>query len=105
MTGWRGQWAVVTGASSGIGRAIAHQLASEGVNLVLTARRRIEEQFGDVRVETLQLDLAEVSAPQRLFDFTEARSIKPALLVNNAGFGAYGEFREIDLARQLEMIQ
>ncbi len=105
MKSWRGEWAVVTGASSGIGRAIAHQLASEGVNLILTARRPIEERFDDVRVEALQLDLAEPGAPQRLFEFTEARSIKPALLVNNAGFGAYGEFGEIDLARQLEMIQ
>lgn len=102
---WKGQWAVVTGASSGIGRAIAHQLAEEGVNLVLTSRRKAVHALSPVEIESISLDLEDRDAPRQLFEFTESKSIKPALLVNNAGFGVYGEFRKMDLARQLALVQ
>ena len=99
------QWAVVTGASSGIGKAIAQQLASEGMNLVLTSRRRPELASASVQIEWISLDLEQPDAPQRLFEFTQSNSIQPDLLVNNAGFGVYGEFRKMDLSRQLAMVQ
>jgi uncharacterized protein len=110
---WRGNWAVVTGASAGIGQAIAEQLAAEGVNLFLTARRldRLNEiadwfrmQRG-IEVETFAADLSQPDASERIFAQTESSGIQPALLVNNAGFGLFGEFRSSDRARLLSMVQ
>jgi len=113
MDNWRGKWALVTGASAGIGWAIAAELAAGGTNLVLIARRRerLEQLASQLRskhnisVEVLAADLARPSAPGEIFTFTQAKGIAVELLVNNAGFGAYGEFAKIDLARQLEMVQ
>jgi short-subunit dehydrogenase len=102
-------WGIVTGASSGIGRAIARQLAAEGMNLVLTARRadRLAELAAafSVQVKCLALDLEDRAAPRQLFEFTEGLGIQPSLLVNNAGFGMYGELHELDPDRQFAMIQ
>jgi short-subunit dehydrogenase len=106
---WRGQWAVVTGASSGIGKAIAAELAAGGTNLVLVARRgeRLRElaESMQVKTEVLTADFEKPDASRRVFEFTESKGIEVGLLVNNAGFGVFGEFRELDLERQLAMIQ
>lgn len=110
---WAGKWALVTGASAGIGRALAEQLAAGGANLVLTARRRdrLEELASKLRAansvntEVLTADLAQRGAPAEIRAFTQAKNLEIELLINNAGFGSYGALHESDLARQLEMIQ
>ena len=110
---WRGKWALVTGASSGIGQAFAEQLASGGAHLVLTARRRqrlanlhrkLCAEHG-VEIEVIAADLTQPDAPQRIFDFTQKRGITVDLLVNNAGVGSYGEFRSSHAERQLAIMQ
>ena len=113
MDAWRGKWALVTGASAGIGWELARQLAAGGAHLVLTARRkdRLEQLAAElsgkhrVRAEVFAADLARPGAPDEIFAFTEAKGIGVELLINNAGFGAYGEFHKIPLHRHLEMAQ
>jgi uncharacterized protein len=110
---WRGKWALVTGASSGIGRALAEQLGAGGANLVLTARRRerltelgkrLRAAYG-IRVEVLAADLAQPDSPEKIFAFTEERALQVDLLVNNAGLGSYGDFYTLDPKRELEIVQ
>ena len=110
---WKDKWALVTGASAGIGKALAKELASGGANLVLTARRRerlellaqeLREKY-NIKTEIFPADLTQTSAPEELYRFTESRALAIELLVNNAGFGQYGEFHTITPQRLLEMVQ
>jgi short-subunit dehydrogenase len=110
---WAGKWALVTGASAGIGAALARELATGGANLVLTARRkeRLEQLAKElttahkIRVEVFPADLTQSQASEEILAFTVAQQIEIELLVNNAGFGAYGEFVNIDSQRLLDMVQ
>jgi short-subunit dehydrogenase len=107
-----GKWALVTGASSGFGVDFAKQLAAKGVNLVLVARRedRLRAVADEVaqthRVQTVPviLDLAHDGVPQQLFDRTKSAGQDITVLINNAGFGLYGRFTEIEWAREREML-
>lgn len=107
-----GTWAVVTGASSGIGAAIAEKLAAQKVPLVLVARsaEALSEQAAAWRkrhgadVETLPLDLSRPGAAAVLFDATEGRGRPVDLLVNSAGFGWNGPQAEFETARFLELL-
>ena len=109
----QGKWALVTGASAGIGLAFAEKLAAEGMNLVLTARRaeRLEQiatrlrESRDISIEICATDLSHEQGPAAVFQFTESKGIAVDLLVNNAGVGGYGEFRTSDLRRQLDMVR
>lgn len=110
---WRGKWALVTGASAGIGKALAEILAAGGTHLVLTARRqeRLEELAKklaakhNIHTEVFLADLAEAGAPEKIFAFTCEKGIEVELLINNAGFGAYGEFHTAGTQRLLDMVQ
>lgn len=113
MNGRDRERALVTGASAGIGAEIARLLAEEGVNLVLTARRRdrleaLAEQLRAahrVDVDVIAVDLGTTDGPGGLADEVRDRELPIDILVNNAGFGARGAFLDIPLDRQLEMIR
>jgi short-subunit dehydrogenase len=113
MDNWRGKWALITGASAGIGRAFAFELAAGGADLILTARRgdRLSELANElhakykIEVEVFAADLAQPAAPAKLYEFTSRNGFEVELLINNAGFGVYGDFAKADVSRQLEMIQ
>lgn len=98
--------ALITGASSGIGRDMARYLASKNIDLILVARRkeRLEElkQELNVSVEIVELDLLKKENLYKLFKKYQNKKID--ILINNAGFGLFGNFLETDLERELEMI-
>jgi uncharacterized protein len=110
---WAGKWALVTGASAGIGWSLAEQLAAARANLVLTARRtdRLAKLAADlsakhgVRAEIFATDLTHPGAARQIHEFTTGKGIDVELLINNAGFGAFGYTQEIEESRLLDMIQ
>jgi short-subunit dehydrogenase len=110
---WRNQWALITGASSGIGSAFARELAEGGANLVLTARRedRLERLAADLRercrveVRTVAADLEDPEGPRRIRSFSDEGGLTIEVLINNAGFGAHGEQYASPVDRQLAMVQ
>jgi uncharacterized protein len=103
--------ALITGASAGIGWALAQVMAAEGHDLVLTARRQVRlealakevSQHG-IKAHVWPDDLSDADAPRRLHDRAKAEGIAVDILINNAGFGARGPFDTLSLDRQLEMI-
>jgi hypothetical protein len=105
-------YALVTGASRGLGRCFARTLAARKQNLVLVARSKEKLQAlahelrgtHGIEVEIIALDLAQTAAGQRLADELIRRDLQIDLLINNAGFGDQGRFLELSLERQLQGI-
>jgi short-subunit dehydrogenase len=106
-------YALITGASSGIGESFTYALARERYDLVLVARReqRLEavaataREIGAGRTEIIAADLARSNAPLELQERLAAASIEIEYLINNAGFGTTGRFDRLPLAREIEEIE
>ncbi|MBV6626139.1 MAG: SDR family oxidoreductase [Rivularia sp. (in: Bacteria)] len=105
--------ALITGASGGIGKCFAQKLAAQNTNLIIVARsedklkalaQQLQEQH-KIQVDVIVKDLTQTSAAQEIFEITQAKGLSVDLLINNAGFGDYGEFVKTDCDRQIEMIQ
>ncbi|HEV8269318.1 MAG TPA: SDR family oxidoreductase [Thermoanaerobaculia bacterium] len=107
-----GGFALVTGASSGIGEALARALAAKGWPLILAARSkgRLDQvaatlrECHQVEARVVEIDLSLSGAAERLFAETEGHGLPVELLVNNAGFGWNGPEEELPLARLHEML-
>lgn len=113
MIGSKDRYALVTGASSGIGYEFAQLFAKDGKNIVIVARAQdkleelkteIENKYGTT-VRVIPKDLSDPQAPQEIFSELVKEAINIDVLVNNAGFGVYGIFSDTDLQEELTMIQ
>lgn len=106
------EYALITGASKGIGKAIAEELARKGFNVLLVARS------GDLLVQTagelaarykitadwLALDLSLADAPQQVYDWCKNKGYTVQALVNNAGYGLSGSFEKYNAVQHLNMM-
>tara|TARA_B100000941_G_scaffold65824_1_gene43817 strand:- start:336 stop:1136 length:801 start_codon:yes stop_codon:yes gene_type:complete len=109
----KNEYALITGASSGIGLEIAKRLASDGYNLVLTARRtelledlarQITKSTG-VEVATISKDLSDENAPQEIYDFCQSKQYKVSVLINNAGYGIKTSFHQTSIEDEEKFIR
>jgi len=99
-----GKQVLITGASAGIGKAIAEEYAKYGADLILVARRlerletiasELNERFGS-KIYCIQADLADINAPEKIFAEVKAKDITVDILVNNAGYGVPGRYLNAD---------
>ncbi|HWE85049.1 MAG TPA: SDR family oxidoreductase [Terracidiphilus sp.] len=109
---FRNRWALVTGASAGIGTALARELATHGAKLILTARRRdrlealaAELSAKGTEVCTVVADLGDPAAAQQIYDATEGAGIAVDILINNAGLGQYGAFCSNPIDQELNQVR
>lgn len=104
-------YTLVTGASKGIGKAIAIEAASRGMNVLLVARSKElldnlakELSIKNVSVKTYVADLFEEDAPAKIFQYAKENSLNINMLANNAGMGYYGNFDECDLKKHMDVM-
>src|SRR6185295_8604563 len=106
-----GSWALVTGASAGIGMAFARALAAQGVNLSLVARRgdrlraladELKKAHG-IESRVIEQDLGRDGAAEHVAE--QVRDLEIGILINNAGFSNAGRFDRVPVDRHLEMIR
>ena len=109
-----GNYALITGATSGIGYELAKLFAQDGYNLVIVARgengdlektaSELKSQYG-IEVETLAKDLFKRENAFAVYDEVKAKGIEINVLVNDAGQGQYGLFTDTDINRELDIVQ
>jgi uncharacterized protein len=103
---------LITGASSGIGEVFARHLAARGHNLLLVARSENKlinlcnelGRIDNIRAQYVAIDLSQADAPATLFDEAQTRGLEIDFLINNAGFGSMGDFADLDIERELNMV-
>jgi len=107
-----GKWALVTGASSGIGAALARELAARGAKIILTARRRDRlEALGQelaaegTEVRIIVADLNDPVAPHQIYRVTERAGLDVEILINNAGLGQYGPFHLNEIEQEMSQVR
>ena len=98
--------ALITGASSGIGADIARVLVDEGHEVILVARRKtklekLAKELGD-KAKVIVMDVSSTYNCMQLYN--EVKKEKIDILINNAGFGLFGEFNDISIDKELDMI-
>ncbi len=106
-------YALITGASRGIGKALATQLAEQKHNLILVARSEMElkslaenlSKAHQVEVKYLIVDLAQTSAPKTIFDYCQTNQLAVSILINNAGYALWGSFEASSWTDQQVMLQ
>jgi hypothetical protein len=109
---FRGKWALVTGASAGIGVALARELAVHGAKLILTARRKerldslaTELTAKGTEVRIVVADLNDPAAAQLIYDATEGAGVTVDILVNNAGLGQFGPFYQSPVEQEVSQVR
>ena len=114
MYSYKGKLALVTGASTGIGYAIAKELARRGANLILSATVRSEDKLHELSSEIKDLgsechifleDLSRLNSGRSLYDKIKLQNLHVDLLINNAGYGRWGTFHEVEMEDYADMIQ
>ncbi|WP_228099110.1 SDR family oxidoreductase [Pedobacter sp. MC2016-24] len=107
------QYALITGASKGIGKSMAIQLAKSGYQLLLIARSEAELQLLSTQLKTdfkikvgiLAIDLSIADSSKTVADWCKQETSQLSILINNAGFGLWGDFENLELQEQMNMLR
>jgi len=107
------KYALITGASGGIGYDLAKMAGADGRNLILVARSAEKlnalavelRKNKDTEVVTIAVDLSDEKGVIKLLDEIASQNLKVEILVNNAGFGDFGDFSKADLSKNMEIIR